>query len=503
MDAPAAALAAVSFPDALMLPVATSLAALPPGAGVGVAVSGGPDSVALAAVAALSARAHKRALTLFHVHHGLMAQADAWADGVMRLGEALGVPVQVRRVQVAQGARDGLEAAAREARYAALAEMAGQAGVADLLLAHHLDDQAETVLIRLLRGAGPAGLAAMRSRHERSGIRYHRPWLAVARALILPVAESTARRLAVPLADDPSNRDARHARGALRQRVLPAIAGHWPGYRQTLARFARRSAEAASVLDEVASADVASLAQTHPRFGVTLSLAGWRALSPARRALALRRWLADAGAPMPSEARLDDICQQFSQAAADRQLLVQHEQSRLRVYRGHILCEPTGEGNSRRRAHAGLAPGPADAVSPQAADDARAVDVTWSGQASVSVADLSGTLWFEPSDRGVDPAWLASAPLRLALRRGRERLRPAADRPSRSLKNLYQEAGIPAWERARLPLLWRGTTLVFAAGLGLDSRVPQVAGGIQLRWRADAPGATQGSRHDNSPRNAG
>lgn len=510
MTKPVSPVPGLVLPDALVQPVLASLSALPPGAGVGVAVSGGPDSVALAVVAAAVARTQGRAVHLLHVHHGLLDQADAWAEGVARMAQALGVPFAVRHVQVSRDTGEGLEAAARASRYAGLVDMAREAGLVDILLAHHLDDQAETVVIRLLRGAGPTGMSAMRARRSRDGVCYHRPWLAIERCAIAVLAQAVTRTLELPMAEDPSNQDRRHARGMLRTDVLPALAAHWPGYRQTLARFARHSAEAAAVMDEVASMDVAALGRTHPRYGATLDLAGWRALSPTRRALALRRWLANAGDPMPSEARLDQICHQMATAAQDRQLLLQHGDVRLRVFRGQILREvpaatgPGGEGAAGGEPPPSLVWDPAAATLGVAAfEEVFDTPLAWSGERSVPVPALGGTLWLEPAESGVDPAWLAGGALRIGMRRGRERLRVAPDRPSRSLKNLYQEAGIPAWERPRLPLLWRGATLVFASGLGLDARVPHVPGGLQLRWRSDAPGATEGHGHDNDPPNAG
>ncbi len=466
--------------------LSADLQALPAGAILAVAVSGGPDSVALAAVAAPLARRAGHPLHLLHVHHGLSAHADAWADSVTLLARALGVTAHIARVQVDTATGDGLEAAARDARYTALAGLARKLGVTDVLLAHHLDDQAETVMIRLLRGAGPMGMVAMARVRERDGIRYRRPWLDVERALILPVAAERAAALGVTLADDPSNLDPRHSRGTLRGAVLPAVAAHWPGYRQTLARFARLSADAADIVDEVARADVAPLTQHHPRLGVTLDVAGWRHLTPARRASALRRWLADARAAMPSEARLAELVRQLERRGTDRRVLLRHGALELRLYRDQLCLVSQG--------------GDPDAL--VIPDD---VMLTWTGQASLAVPALGGILHLRPGapdEPGADPAWLAAAPLRLGLRRGRERLRPGPGRPSRSLKNLYQEAGIPAWERARLPLVWRSGVLAFAAGLGLDARVPVVPGGIHLHWQADAPGATQGLGHDKGPRNA-
>lgn len=444
---------------------------------IGIAVSGGPDSFALAVLSAQVAREQGRSVRLLHVHHGLQAAADGWAAGVQALARTLDVACDINRVQVETSQGDGVEAAARHARYQALRAMAEAAGIQRVMLAHHLDDQAETVLLRLLRGAGPEGMGAMAASTVRDGITYLRPWLGVQRTEILAAARQFAADSGLTLADDPTNLDPRYARGVLRSQIIPAIAGHWPGYRHTLSRFARLAASNAAVLAEVAQNDLAQLLRPHPAYGDTLELTGWRALSPARRSLLLRAWLAHNGAAMPSEARLAQMCSQLAGAAPDRQVLLRHGDVHVRSYRDRILLE------RGRPARVAVAQAELEAETQTHA-------LSWRGEAEIEMAPLAGRLCFDPVDEGVDPAWLQARPLRLGLRRGRERLRLQSDGPSRSLKNLYQEAGIPAWERDRLPLLWRGSVLVFAAGLGVDARAPRAAPGIAIRWRADSPGAT-------------
>jgi len=476
--------------DALLAALESALRELPPGSALGIAVSGGPDSFALAALTARWAQG-RHTLHLLHVHHGLYEQADGWAAQVQSLAGALNAACHVSRVQVPVGQGDGVEAAAREVRYEALATMARDCGVGHVLLGHHLDDQAETVMLRLLRGAGPDGMGAMATSSQRDGITYLRPWLDIERARIVEQAQVLAVDLGLALVDDPSNRDPRYARGVLRTQVFPTIAGHWPGYRHTLSRFARLSSHAADVLAEVAEADLLSMRRSHPAYGDTLDLSVWRALSPARRSLALRAWLESRGMAMPSEARLAQMCHQLLRAAPDRQVLLQHGGIRVRSYRNLIMIDcAAGAGKARP------APEPAVQADPSC-------EVHWQGQASVPLPELGGILHFEPGLDGVDPQWLQAQPLRVTLRRGRERLRPGAQGASRSLKNLYQEAGIPAWERTRLPLVWRGSTLLFAAGLGMDGRTPRSPDGVTLRWESDYPGATVSRPHDKPPPNAG
>lgn len=308
---------------------------------VGVAVSGGADSVMLAVHAAEVARDMGVPLHLLHIHHGLYEQADDWADAVHRLGEALQCPAHIMRVQVAAGGGTGIEAAARQARYAALGQAAASLGLRHILLAHHRDDQAETVLLRLLRGAGPDGLAAMSPSTARDGLVYLRPWLDIPRGLIRDAAAAYAARHGWMPVQDPSNADERYTRAALRNLLVPALDARWPGWQAIVARHARLARDAAQILDEVASADFAGLDPSAT--GDSFSLAAWRSLSAARQAHVLRYWLGRQGARMPTEARLAELLKQLRQLHSlghDRQLVWNHAGHRVRCIRGRVSIEP-------------------------------------------------------------------------------------------------------------------------------------------------------------------
>jgi tRNA(Ile)-lysidine synthase len=318
-----------SLPDcpvALISPVRAALRGLPKDTKrIAVAVSGGGDSAMLALAAAHAARGLGLDLVLFHVHHGLQAQADEWARHVQALGVLLTVPVLHARVRVPDDTGKGVEAAARQARYEALASLARQAGVAQVLLAHHQDDQAETVLLRLLRGAGLQGMAAMAAETERDGVRYLRPWLSVPRAAIRAAAAGFAQAHGWQPVEDPTNTDARYTRAAVRTQLKPALDARWPAWQAIVARHARHMAEAAEVLAEVARADLAAL--DFSPADASFSLAAWRGLSPARQLYVLRHWLDGQDLPMPSDARLAELARQLRQLHAlghDRQLRWEH-----------------------------------------------------------------------------------------------------------------------------------------------------------------------------------
>ena len=316
--------------------LAAAVAALAPGVPVAVACSGGADSAALAVAAAgLCGSSHP--VHLFHVHHGLAEQADAWRLRVERLAVILNVPVRTRAVRVDTSLGLGIEGSAREARYDALRDMAADAGIGVILLAHHRRDQAETVLLRLLRGAGIHGMAAMAPDSVRAGLRLLRPWLDVDREQIVGLIGEFSRATGWCPVEDPSNTDPGFARGALRSALAPGLRTHWPAWEQILARHARQAAEVSGILDEVAAADLARL-EYDPSDG-SFSLSAWRALSEPRQALVIRHWLAVHGARMPGERRLEDLLRQLRGLHAlghDRNLLWHHGPHEVRCVRGRI-----------------------------------------------------------------------------------------------------------------------------------------------------------------------
>lgn len=304
---------------------------------IAVALSGGADSAMLAVHGARAARESGRELHAFHVHHGLQREADAWQAHTHRLAAQLGVSCHSLCVEVSiQG--DGMESAARDARYGAFARLAAIAGVGTILLAHHRDDQAETVLLRLLRGAGPLALAAMAPEMTRDGLCYLRPWLAVPRARILACADRYAERTGWRPVDDPSNVDPRYTRGALRERLAPVLDDRWPAWRDILVRHAGQARALSQCVDEIAEADWAGLDPSPDDTG--FSLAAWRRLPPGRQAQVLRHWLALRGLRAPTAARLGELMRQLRGLHAlghDRNLSLRHDGWWIRCVRGRVV----------------------------------------------------------------------------------------------------------------------------------------------------------------------
>jgi len=331
-------------PDPLTRAIADALAQLGDVQHLAVAVSGGLDSTTLAVYAAHLAREQGFTLHGLHIHHGLHALADQWQSQTHDLARTLGIPCHSLRVTVAQDGGLGIEAAARQARYAGLAQLAQDTGVRHILLGHHRDDQAETVLLRLLRGSGPQGLAAMRTISENNGLVYVRPFLGLDRRVLAQAFAHWQRTSGWHAMQDPSNTDVRYARSALRQRLVPALDARWPAWRVNLARHAQLSAQTNDVLREVAAQDFAALAPSPDQ--VSFALAAWRALSPARQALVLRHWLALHGLQMPTEGRLRDVLRQLRELHAlghDRRMRVRHDQAWIVCERGRVLLKMQAE----------------------------------------------------------------------------------------------------------------------------------------------------------------
>jgi tRNA(Ile)-lysidine synthase len=264
---------------------------------IGVAFSGGADSTALLLCA--QARWPGRVMAL-HVHHGLQVAADGFERHAQAFCDLHHIPFHGRRVDARPASGQSPEDAARDARYRTLADLATDAGVAWVLLAQHADDQAETLLLALSRGAGLPGLAAMPEVFERHGVRIGRPWLGVpAQALRDALAQAGHA-----FVDDPSNADRRFTRNRIRATLLPAWAQAFAGFREALARTAAHAAQGQRLLDELAAIDLAAT-------GEPPAIDALRALNRDRQANALRRWLRRREGVAASTAQLDELLDQI------------------------------------------------------------------------------------------------------------------------------------------------------------------------------------------------
>lgn len=279
-----------------------AIADFSPALPMAVGLSGGADSTALLLACARKWPGQVQAI---HVHHGLQAAADGFEQHCAALCQSLNVPLWVKRLDARHTPGQSPEDAARQARYKAFEAVAiaskAQAAIKSIAIAQHADDQVETLLLALSRGAGIAGLAAMPARWERAGVVWHRPLLQVAGADI----RSWLRLQGQPWVEDPTNTDQRYTRNRIRAQLLPALEAAFPAFRDTFARSASNAAQAAELLDELAQQDLL-------RVGAPPHITELQGLSRARQANVLRHWLRVAYATTPSAAQLGELLNQLA-----------------------------------------------------------------------------------------------------------------------------------------------------------------------------------------------
>lgn len=417
----------------------------PPHGTIVVAFSGGLDSTVLLHALTMHAAVGASNLRAIHVDHRLHAASADWAQHCRATCETLGVQIDIVDVQI-DSPGDGPEAAARRARWLAFGEHVDSINEV-LALAHHRDDQAETVLLRLMRGAGPAGLAAMRPLSTRDdGLRVWRPLLGVERADLATMARDHGLRWI----DDPSNTDTVFDRNYLRHAVLPALRARWPQVGSILARVADRQADMHAIERERATILLAQAATPDPD---VLAIPPLRNAPRAQRWAALRLWLSHRGARDVGAARL---------ARIDEELLVANDDADPRIALGDCVLR-----RYRDRLHA-LQP---------AADMPVDYRLTWDGLEPLTLPQHVGTLVIQPAPREA-LALIASS------RQGGERLRMHPNGPRREMKHLLQDAGVPTWQRARWPVLsLDGETAAFADIIVGDSLQARLASmGARLRF---------------------
>jgi len=421
-----------------------------PGAHLALGLSGGLDSVTLLSILLELAPALKFSLRAVHVNHGISPNAARWAEFCGGLCTRLGVPLQLESVDISPHRHLGLEGAARRSRHEAFARVDADF----VVLAQHSDDQAETLLLRLLRGAGLRGLAAMSALRSIPGMRARllRPLLAVSRAEI----ETHARLRGLEWVEDESNADTIRRRNFLRRDVFPLLERQFPGARATVARAAAHLAEARELLDEMARADFERCAGAE---GV--NVAGLRGLGEARAKNLLRYWCETKNIEPLSAARTGELLRQLSESRPDARIGLAVPGWTFLRYRERLYLRHASETIGRNLCE------------------------VWDGANALPMLSLGGVLKFKPEEgRGLSLAKLRAGRVTVRLRQGGERLRLDARRPRRTLKNLFQERGVPPWRRDRLPLVYCGDELVSAPGIGdaCEFRAAPGEAGLIVTW---------------------
>lgn len=294
-----------------------------------VAYSGGVDShVMLHSVASLHPKYPQHDFLAVHINHGLQEQANSWEQHCKTQCEALGIPFKSVRVHIDVKSKKGIEAAAREQRYQALINCADHGSI--IFLGQHLDDQAETVLLQLKRGAGPKGLSAMPECHQHhSGVIFSRPLLHISREQLVAYASDNH----LQWIEDPSNQDSRYDRNFLRHKIMPLLSQRWPGFRQAVARSASLSAQQQALLDEVCDARLQSITDEND----SLNIDSLNEYSIAWQHQLVRTWLEQKNVSMPSKAVLDEL-QQVLNAKQDAEPILQWQEWQFRRFRNKLFC---------------------------------------------------------------------------------------------------------------------------------------------------------------------
>jgi len=421
-----------------------------------VAYSGGADShVLLHALASIRERLDAELLAV-HVDHQIQAQSADWARHCDEVAAAEGIPFQDVKVNVSTHQGESPEAAAREARYRALLGLMREGDA--LLTAHHQDDQAETLLIQLLRGAGPRGLSSMAPQGRFGPGWLLRPLLGFSRDAL----QAYARAEGIAWVEDPSNADTHYDRNFLRHEIMPRLKGRWPSVGQTLSRAARHQAEAVEMMDELAQRDLCMQVRD------SLPVSALQGLGEARQKNLLRYWIHSNHFSNPAERRLDSVLHDLLPAAEDANPVVCWDGAQLRRYRDTLYLQ----------------------LAPPAHDPALILE--WDG-GELPVASAPGVLeGVTVVGTGLKAALFEGHRVELRFRQGGETCRPQGRGHTHDVKKLMQEAGIPPWRRGRLPLIYVDGELAAIPGICIAEAFAAGGGekGIepQWNWRKADPG---------------
>ncbi|MEE4379365.1 MAG: tRNA lysidine(34) synthetase TilS [Candidatus Competibacteraceae bacterium] len=396
--------------------------------------SGGVDShVLLHLLATQRPRLGYRELAAIYVDHGLHLASAQWGQQCQAVCQALGVVFKTLACSAQPNPGVSPEAAARHARYAALTELLQEHDA--LLTGHHQDDQAETLLLQLFRGAGPAGLAAMPVSTRLGRGWLWRPLLQAKRTEILTYAHSHSLRWV----DDTSNFDQSLDRNYLRHSLLPQIKARWPAVTHTLARSARLCAESSALLHDLADQDLQAVSGEQVD---CLNIPALRSLDEPRQRNLLKRWFQRLRLPPPRAIHLEHILHDAIAVHRDRQPLIHWPGCEVRRYRDQLYAMP-----------------PLPPLDKQQLITLVPEQAEW---LMLGVGTVRGRF---VQGQGLSPTALANASLTLRLRQGGERLRPVSRRQSQTLKKLLQDIAMPPWERDRLPLLFANDHLAAVVGI--------------------------------------
>jgi len=417
-----------------------------------IAYSGGMDShVLLHAMASLRELSPDKVLHAVHIDHDLQAKSGEWSEHCQTVCKQLNISCDVIKVNARAEAGESPEAAARDARYRALLEVVEEGDC--LLTAHHQDDQAETLLLQLLRGGGPRGLSSMPQCNEFGVGQHCRPLLGLSREQL----HEYAREHQFVWIEDESNFDTGFDRNYLRHEIVPALKARWPAMAQTISRVASHSAEASELLDVLASMDLQAVQK-----GESLSMLPLLQLDDARKRNLLRYWLRQLNRPLPDTRQMDRILVDVLQADEDRNPCVAWAGVELRRYRDHLYVV-------------------SHSVSPKPD-----TSLEWDMKSPLRLPGNAGIL--RPvitTGTGLKQSLCNSVTASVKFRQGGEKLKLAGRDHTHDLKKLFQEKSVPPWERDCIPFVYLGDELAEVVGYWIGEGFSAVKGekGIQIEWK--------------------
>lgn len=437
-----------------------TLTSWPAPSGYLVGFSGGMDSHALLQALAVLGGRLPAPVRAIHVDHGLQSPSAAWARHCASVCQDLRIPLESFALQLQPIRGESLEAVAREARYGLLARQMRQGEM--LLTAHHQDDQAETLLLQLLRGAGLSGLAAMPALSELGPGMHARPLLDVTRDELQQYATGSG----LQWIEDASNRDVGFDRNYLRHQVIPLLKARWPALSRTLSRSAGHCAEADRLIGTLLARELETLRD--PADG-TLPVAALKALPGDQLAPLLRLWIGQGGYLLPGAAILARITREVLPAREDGNPLVNWPGAEVRRYRNRLyLMSPLPPFDSSR-------------------------SLAWRGESELTLPAGLGTLRFRARE-GAAIDRRNPGPYRVRFRQGGETCRPVGRGGSKRVKQLLQEAGVLPWMRERVPLLMIGEEIGEIPGVCRcePAHRDPVLSGMKITWKCPQPWVQSG-----------
>ena len=401
-----------------------------------VALSGGVDSVVLLHLLHQLQKKHRFTLKASHVHHGLSKHADQWAKFCEALCRKWSIALEVYHIQLPKKKSLGIEGEARRLRYEKLL----QAKTDLVVLAHHEDDQAETFLLQLMRGAGVKGLSSMA--HFDEDRHLWRPFLNTSRSDI----ERYAKQHKLKWIEDESNQNIAFDRNFIRSKVLPILKNRFSHIIKVISRSASHLAEAQHLLDDLAKIDLKSHLKSN-KYKYKLQVKTLMKLSPFRAKNILRYWLELNDQMMPTKDLLDELLRQVLTAKKDADLKIQISNVyEIRRYQDEIFIVPKNQHNQKN------------------------YEMIWRGESEIILPNGKKLTFKKVKGRGINIKFLNDQKLKIRNRQGGEFFKPDSKRPTKKIKQMLQESELPPWERENLPLIFVGDDLALVPNFGIDMK---------------------------------